>query len=150
MKGCNISREVAMIPVCEGISPNFVMYYLASSEAKEFILGNTKGVAQQGINLGDLRELPTPLPSAAEQRQAVQRIENAFNWIDRLASETTSARNLVDHLDQAVAAKAFRGELVPQNPNDEPASVLLERIKPGRADTRPARRGRRTKAGVSA
>jgi hypothetical protein len=40
MKGCNISREVAMIPIREGISPTFVMYYLATSEAKEFILGN--------------------------------------------------------------------------------------------------------------
>jgi restriction endonuclease S subunit len=46
MKGCNISREVAMIPMREGISPKFVMYYLASSEAKEFILGNIKGAAR--------------------------------------------------------------------------------------------------------
>jgi type I restriction enzyme S subunit len=140
MKGCNISREVAMIPVGEGISPKFVMYYLASSEAKEFILGNTKGVAQQGINLGDLCELPTPLPTAAEQQRAVQRIEKAFNWIDRLASDATSARKLIDHLDQAVLAKAFRGELVPQGPHDEPASVLLERIKAERQIAGPPRR----------
>jgi hypothetical protein len=40
-----------------------------------------------------------------------------------------SARKLIDHLDQAVLAKAFRGELVPQDPNDEPASALLERIR---------------------
>lgn len=145
MKGCNISREVAMIPVREGISPSFVMYYLASSEAKEFILGNTKGVAQQGINLGDLCELPTPLPSDTEQQQAVQRIEKAFNWIDRLASETTSARKLIDHLDQAILAKAFRGELVPQVPSDEPASVLLERIREERVtgSEKDRRRGRR-------
>jgi hypothetical protein len=43
------------------------------------------------------------------------------------------ARTLIDHLDQAVLAKAFRGELVPQDPNDEPASVLLERIRAERA-----------------
>ena len=43
--------------------------------------------------------------------------------------ETTSARTLIDRLDQAVLAKAFRGELVPQDPNDEPASALLERIE---------------------
>jgi hypothetical protein len=48
---------------------------------------------------------------------------------------TTSARKLIDHLDQAVLAKAFRGELVPQDPNDEPASVLLERIRAERQVT---------------
>ena len=50
-------------------------------------------------------------------------------WIDRLASEATSARKLIDHLDEAILAKAFRGELVPQDPSEEPASVLLERIR---------------------
>ena len=52
---------------------------------------------------------------------------------DRLGKEAASARKLVDHLDQAILAKAFRGELVPQDPNDEPASVLLERIKKERS-----------------
>jgi len=64
-----------------------------------------------------------------EQREIATRLRTAFAWIDRLAAEATSARKLIDHLDQAVLAKAFRGELVPQDPNDEPASLLLERIK---------------------
>ena len=55
-------------------------------------------------------------------------------------SEATSARKLIDHLDQAVLAKAFRGELVPQDPNDEPASVLLERIRAGKRMTPAARK----------
>ena len=63
-----------------------------------------------------------------EQREIVPRIESAFAWTDRLATEATSARRLIDHLDQAILSKAFRGELVAQDPNDEPASVLLERI----------------------
>jgi len=109
------------------------MFYLASSGAKSFILGNVKGVAQQGINLGDLRELPTPSPDINLQKKVVRRIEHAFSWIDRLASEATNARKLIDHLDQAVLAKAFRGELVPQDPSDEPANVLLERIRAERA-----------------
>jgi hypothetical protein len=64
-----------------------------------------------------------------EQKEIVECIVKMSSWIDRLASETTSARKLIDHLDQSILAKAFRGELVPQNPNDEPASVLLERIR---------------------
>jgi type I restriction enzyme, S subunit len=68
-----------------------------------------------------------------EQSEIARRITIAFAWVDRLASETTSARKLIDHLYQAILAKAFRGDLVPQDPNDEPASVLSERIKAERA-----------------
>lgn len=64
-----------------------------------------------------------------EQEEIQRRIHTAFAWIDRLASEATSARSLIDHLAQAVLARAFRGELVPQGPADEPASALLERIR---------------------
>ncbi|KAA8391014.1 hypothetical protein FOH24_02605 [Acetobacter tropicalis] len=143
LAGCNISREVAMIPPKPEISSEFVMYFLATSEAKRFILGNTKGVAQQGINLRDLKELPTPNCSLDEQIVVAERIQAAFTWIDRLTADTTSARKLIDHLDQSVLAKAFKGELVPQDPTDEPASALLERIRAERAAAPKAKRGRR-------
>ena len=68
-------------------------------------------------------------PPLDEQQQLAARLHTMFAWINRLAAEATSARKLIDHLDQAVLAKAFRGELVPQDPNDEPASALLERIR---------------------
>ena len=64
------------------------------------------------------------MASPEAQQVTVSHVETAFTWIDRLASEATSARKLIDHLDQAVLAKAFRGELVPQDPSDEPASIL--------------------------
>jgi len=108
------------------------MYYLASSEAKIYILDNVKGVAQQGINLRDLRDLPTPAPSREVQSQSVRQIEAAFAQNDQLAAEAKNASKLIDHLDHAVLGKAFRGELVPQDPTDEPASVLLERIRAAR------------------
>jgi type I restriction enzyme S subunit len=73
--------------------------------------------------------LKLPIPNLELQKQIVRRVQSAFSWIDRLATEATSARKLIDHLDEAILAKAFRGELVPQDPNDEPASVLLRRIK---------------------
>jgi type I restriction enzyme S subunit len=85
------------------------------------------------LNKDRVQRLLLPLAPAAEAIEIGRRIKVAFGWIDRLASEATGARKLVDHLDQAVLAKAFRGELVPQVPDDEPASVLLERIKAERA-----------------
>lgn len=84
-----------------------------------------------------------PIAPLEEQAEIVRRIEAAFAAIDRLADEATSARKLVDRLDQSVLAKAFRGELVPQDPNDEPASALLERIRAERAATPKAKRGRK-------
>lgn len=86
-------------------------------------------------------------PPMIEQLEIVSRLRTAFMWIDRLASEATSARKLIDHLDQAVLAKAFRGELVPQDPNDEPASALLERIRAERPTaSAPRGGGKRQKA----
>lgn len=73
-------------------------------------------------------------------------IESAFEWIERLSHEATSARRLIDRLDQAVLTKAFRGELVPQDPEDVPASVLLERIRAEREAAPKVKRGRRARA----
>ncbi len=98
------------------------------------------------LNQSILLRQQIPLPALDDQREAVERIERAFTWIDRLAAETTSARALVDRLDQAVLAKAFRGELVPQDPADEPASVLLDRIRAERAAAPKPKRGRSPRA----
>ncbi len=103
------------------------------------------------IKLRQLAELLAKLVAAHHARYLGdwETFEEALRrWIDRLAKETASSHKLVDQLDQAVLAKAFRGELAPQNPNDEPASVLLERIEAERADATPERRqGRRQRVG---
>lgn len=84
-----------------------------------------------------------PTAPLKEQKEIVRRIDRTFAEIDRMVSEATTARRLLDRLDQAVLAKAFRGELVPQDPADEPASVLLDRIRAERAAAPKARRGRK-------
>lgn len=147
LAGCNISREVAMIPVIGTVSASFVMYFLRSREAARFILANIKGVAQTGINLADLRTLPTPILALEEQERVVRAIEAAFARIDRLTAEAARAAHLLDRLDERLLAKAFRGELVPQDPADEPAEALLARIHRARAQAPKPRRGRRTRTG---
>ncbi|SDO70538.1 type I restriction enzyme, S subunit [Aureimonas jatrophae] len=77
-----------------------------------------------------------------EQYEIVRRIETAFARIDRLATEAKRALTLVGKLDEAILAKAFRGELVPQDESDEPASVLLERIRAEQALAPKPKRGR--------
>ena len=129
MIGMNISREVAMIPVLLGVSPKFLMYLLASPAAQRLISGQVKGVAQSGINLSDLRLLPTPLPPLEEQLEIERKIEQAFDSIESVSSVQVSSEAELTQLDQSILAKAFRGELVPQDPSDEPASQLLHRIR---------------------
>lgn len=64
-----------------------------------------------------------------EQREIVRRVEALFAIADRIEARYQVANERVEGLTASILAKAFRGELVPQDPNDEPASVLLERIK---------------------
>jgi cation diffusion facilitator CzcD-associated flavoprotein CzcO len=84
----------------------------------------------------------------------LETLESASAWIDRLAAEALCTRKLIDHLDQAVLPKAFRGEVASQDRNDKPAGILLERIRaasaaaPARAkrgSTGPAKRRPRAK-----
>jgi type I restriction enzyme, S subunit len=89
----------------------------------------TAGVAQQKVSLDRFRQLALPIAPLEEQAEIVRRIESAFGWLDRMAADHAAAARLLPKLDAAILSKAFRGELVPQDPNDEPASVLLDRIK---------------------
>ena len=82
-----------------------------------------------------------PIPPKQEQLEIVTMIEHAFMWLDKIATERGHASYLLPKLKQAILAKAFRGELVPPDPSDEPAAKLLERIGAERAK-RPKRRGR--------
>lgn len=86
-------------------------------------------VAQKNINLKTLENVLVPLPPLEEQAEIVARIEAAFAQIETLARATAAARARLDALDRAILARAFKGKLVPQNPNDEPASELLKRLK---------------------
>ncbi len=97
----------------------------------------------KGIKASVLKEIELPDPGIDEQTEIVRRVEQLFAFADQLEARVKAAQARIDRLTQSILAKAFRGELVPQDPNDEPASVLLERIKAQRAAVPKARRGRR-------
>ena len=78
-----------------------------------------------------------PLPCIQEQQEIIRRVEKLFAFADRFEARYRQARAEVDRLTPALLAKAFRGELVPQDPNDEPASALLERLRAERATAAP-------------
>ncbi|MET4677730.1 restriction endonuclease subunit S [Luteibacter sp. PvP120] len=90
---------------------------------------DVEGCGQVADGVGDVRALQIPLPSRDEQTEIVRRVEQLFAFADQLEAKIATAKQRIDTLTQSILAKAFRGELVPQDPNDEPASVLLERIR---------------------
>ena len=86
------------------------------------------------INKSRLSIAPCPVPSIEEQTEIVRLVEQYFALADTLEKNLANAKQRVDNLTQSILAKAFRGELVPQDPNDEPADKLLERIKAARLE----------------
>jgi type I restriction enzyme S subunit len=102
------------------------------------------GTGVKHFRVGDVSDLKIPVAPKEEQTEIVRRVEQLFAFADQLEAKVASAKSRIDHLTQSILAKAFRGELVPQDPNDEPASVLLERIQAQRAAAPKAKRGRKS------
>jgi type I restriction enzyme S subunit len=123
-------RHIAIMkPNTERVSGRFLAYILAAPQIRKQVDAIATGTAQLTVPLGGLRKLDVPCPTLDEQSEIVRRIKSAFNWLDRVAADHANAANLLTKLDAAILSRAFRGELVPQDPNDESASVLLERTK---------------------
>ncbi|MBS1159404.1 MAG: Restriction endonuclease subunit-like protein [Proteobacteria bacterium] len=100
----------------------------------------TTNIAHLGA--GRFSEVEFPLPPQEEQTEIVRRVELLFAFADRLEARLATARRQVGQLTPALLAKAFRGELVAQDPADEPAAELLKRLAAQRAAAPKAKRGR--------
>lgn len=115
------------------LDPEFLNLSLNGPAARDYCWRvKSDGVSQSNINAKKLAAYPFLLPSVEEQKEIVRRAQELFCLADQLEARFTAARKVVDRLTPALLAKAFRGELVPQDPSDEPASVLLERIRAAR------------------
>lgn len=125
------------------LDARYLTYALNSPSGREFSWNaKTDGVSQSNISASKLKEFAFAVPPLKEQHEIVRRIESAFARIDRLAKEAERALVLVGRLDEAILAKAFRGELVPQDENDEPAERLLDRMRTEREAAPKGKRGR--------
>ena len=116
----------ACIPF-SGINNRFLFFYLLSQ--KQNIQEKAEGGAQPNISKEKLINILFPLPPLSEQRRIVEKIEELLALVDDLETNKTDLQSYIKQAKSKVLEMAIRGELVPQNPEDEPASALLEHIK---------------------
>ncbi|MBL7852816.1 MAG: restriction endonuclease subunit S [Cyclobacteriaceae bacterium] len=125
------------------------LFLVLKGKAKEILSQNREGTTVQSVKMETLKDLEIEIPSTEEQTEIFKKVEELLLFADKIESRYNKAKAQLDKLPQSLLAKAFRGELVPQDENDEPASVLLGRIKGEEAGTG-VLRGNSTKRSVRA
>lgn len=111
------------------ILPNYLQLFLSSPTIVKALEASAVGSTMVNLNQRILLSLQLSLPTLQEQQEIVRRTENLLAYDNRIESRYQNALVRVNQLIPALLSKAFQGDLVPQDPNDEPASVLLERIR---------------------
>ncbi|HII4381621.1 TPA: restriction endonuclease subunit S [Vibrio parahaemolyticus] len=117
----------------KGLS-SYLEIYFQSPFAQALLLGKSVGGAQGVINTKSVQATYLALPPQEEQKEIVRLVDQYFAFADTIEAQVKKAQARVGNLTQSILAKAFRGELVPQNDDDEPAEVLLERIAQARKE----------------
>ncbi|MBT9316115.1 restriction endonuclease subunit S [Leptothoe spongobia] len=129
------------------IKPKYIHYLLSSKQTRDYFKANATGTAgnMPKINQKVVMNTPVLLPSIKEQSEIVHRISKVFETACSIENYFQQTEHDLTTLDQSILSKAFRGELVPQDPNDEPASVLLKRIRTEREKETKKGKGRKGK-----
>ena len=109
------------------IYTKFYYYIMYLYKANGRINGN--GIGLQGLSSNALHNIIVPVPPVEEQKRIVDSIDSVLSLIEQIESHKQSLSSQIDNIKSKILDLAIRGKLVPQDPNDEPASILLERIR---------------------
>lgn len=129
-KEWNLNQALAIFRPKGEILSKFIYFILSEGSPVLEIEKEFRGTAgQSNISLAQCRNFIFPVPTIEEQNEIIRRVEQLFTFSDKIETRYLKINAQIDKLPQSLFAKTFCGELVAQDPNDEPASVLLERIK---------------------
>jgi len=125
----------------------YAFYTLKSPAGQKRLIAGGAGVGRPNLNAPTIDEIPLPLPPIVEQSRIVAEVERRLSIMEELKTIVNANLTRADRLRQSILKRAFEGKLVPQDPNDEPAGALLERIRAERAKldqaAKPAKGGMR-------
>lgn len=144
-RGFNVSREVAMLAMVDPTLAPTVALMVGSPLLQDWMLQRARGITYQGVNISTLKELPIPLPPLSEQSRLVAEAERQISICGSSAAAVTNDLTRCSRLRQSILKAAFEGQLVDQDPNDEPASELLARLRATPEPTAKPKRGRKPK-----
>jgi type I restriction enzyme, S subunit len=113
----------------EKVNSRFIVYFFQSNIGNRNLIGDMTGTAIKRIILKKIKETNIIIPPIIEQQQIVAEIETRFSEAENLEKTIDLSLKQAESLRQSILKKAFEGRLVPQDPEDEPASLLLDRIK---------------------
>lgn len=140
---CSFASYLIRVRVAS-VSPRWVSHFINSPAGRDWVRDVVaQQVGQANVNGTKLRALAVPVPPAAEIAAALRIIDESLSVVRTSAGRINAASLATLRMEQAALAKAFRGELVRQDLTDEPAAVLLDRIRVARAaEPERSRRGR--------
>ena len=121
----------------------FFKSYFESAFLRSLYATASQGTTMDILNLGIIQNLPYPICSTAEQDEVISILDDKFSMIDQLEETIATSLKQSEALRQSILKKAFCGLLVPQDPADEPASVLLARIKAEQSAAPKAKKARK-------
>jgi type I restriction enzyme S subunit len=116
-----------------GTLVDYLVIALRSEPLQAQMMRHVRASSQPDLGLEYIRKLEIPLPPLAEQHRIVEEVERRLSVVEEMEKTVAHGLKRAERLRQAILRKAFAGELVPQDSADEPASVLLERIRAERA-----------------
>lgn len=127
--GWNVSREVAVVALRDPTLAPVVALFLASPKVQAWLNTRARGIAYTGINIATLKETPIPVPRDDQRDRIVEAAERALTIGAATDAQISATETRITRLRQSLLRLAFDGRLVPHDPRDEPASVLLDRIR---------------------
>jgi type I restriction enzyme, S subunit len=133
---CLLNQRLARLtPIL--IDPRFMLIVFRSPLFRECVLELNTGSLIQHMFTSQIEKFSFPLPPLAEQELIIARVGSCLESTAQLSLATELERESVGQLKQSILSAAFEGKLVPQDPSDEPASILLERIRAATAAPKP-------------
>lgn len=124
-----INQHVAIARPHVGVNSAYLASFVASTRGQAQLTGLQRGMTKAGLGLDDIRALRVPVPPLAVQERVAMALSGLDEFVGRTNHQLAQGTTRAHALRRSILSAAFSGELVPQNPDDEPASVLLERIR---------------------